>query len=206
MIQQTNQLYLCGTMEELPVFSHACYGQRFVRFMLAVERKSGATDRLPVLASEDLLPPVLEENCQLAVEGQLRTYTQCGNEGNHLLIAGFARSVRLSDGEPDNQVQLCGILSRPPVYRSTPLGREIADLFVGVERAFHKSDYLPVIAWGRNARLASGWNVGDPVQVTGRLQSRGYQKKLSDGAVCDRTAFEVSASSIIRVLPPPYAF
>lgn len=194
-----NTLYLAGELTELPAFSHACYDQSFCRFFLSVERKSGTADVLPVLAEEGLLPPMMALGEKLSVEGQLRAYSQRVENGSRLMIAAFAQAIHLVDGEPENAVTLTGRVARPPVYRSTPLGREITDLFLEVPRGFRKSDFLPVIAWGRSARDASQCVLGETVSITGRLQSRKYTKMLPDGTSSERTAYEVSAFSFMRV-------
>ena len=197
-MQQENSIVLAGRLFDLPSFSHVSNERRFFRFALAVQRMSGVEDILPVICEERLLPPVAAPGDPLSVRGQIRAYSRCDG-GARLLIAAFCTSLSMGMQEPENRVYLCGRLTRPPVFRGTPLGREIADVFLAVSRGFGKSDYLPVIAWGRNARIVSGWQAGDRVEATGRLQSRVYQKTLPDGTVTERTAYEVSATSIKRV-------
>ncbi|MEG1525277.1 MAG: single-stranded DNA-binding protein [Clostridia bacterium] len=196
MALRENYLFLAGALSSMPTFSHACFGLQFVRFNLQVERRSGAVDTLPVICEERLLPPMFELGDPLTVEGQLRAYSQRTENATKLMIAAFAQEVHLCTQEPENIVELRGALMRPPVFRSTPLGREIADLFLVVQRSFGKTDYLPVIAWGRNARLCGMWQPGDLVEVSGRLQSRSYHKLQMDGSVREMTAFEVSATII----------
>lgn len=196
-MQKENSIVLAGTLADIPAFSHICYERRFYRFALSVARRSGVEDVLPVICEERLLPPMPEIGEEFTVSGQLRAYSRCDG-GARLLIAAFCTALSMGVLEPENQVYLSGRLARPPMYRATPLGREIADLFLAVDRGFGKSDYLPVIAWGRNARIAGEWREGDRVEVLGRLQSRAYQKTLPDGAVAERTAYEVSAASVKR--------
>lgn len=206
MALRDNELLLIGDVAACPVYSHDCYGMRFERLELSVARKSGVCDQLPVICAAELLPPEVEPGQRMIIHGQVRAYNRQTEQGGRLMIAAFAHAVALTGAEPENQICLRGNLTRQPIYRSTPLGREIADLFVAVERGFGKSDYLPVIAWGRNARRCSGWQAGDKVEVLGRLQSRVYQKMLPDGSTAERTAFEVSATSITRELIPVSVF
>lgn len=199
MDDYANRLYLAGEIDSLPQFSHVCCGVRFWRFSVSVQRKSGVPDVLPVLAEERLLPPMPHIGDPVSVAGQLRAYSQRTEEGTRLHIVAFAREVRCAPVEHDNCVSLTGTLVKPAAYRSTPLGREITDLFLSVPRAFQKSDLLPVIAWGRNARVSRLWQAGDAAAVTGRLQSRAYVKRMPDGSELSRLAYEVSAASVTRV-------
>lgn len=195
----TNTLFLAGEILEAPVFSHACRQTCFLRTMLSVRRESGTLDILPVVSAGGLVPESARVGDSVAVRGQIRAYSMRDEVSSHLMIVAFAQSVLAHDGAHENEATLCGMLCRPPVYRVTPMGREIADLFVAVERAFGKSDYLPVIAWGGNARRVEHWQPGRKVTVQGRLQSRVYQKRQPDGAVREMTAYEVSASAIETV-------
>ena len=208
-MEPTNSLYVSGALRELPQFSHCCRNVSFSKFTMEVKRESGTPDIIPVIAADALLPERLTVSETLIVTGQLRAYSMqpMGDEGedslarskNRLLIVAFAREILRGGQLHENQVALTGWICRPPVYRMTPLGREIADVFVSVERAFGKSDYLPVIAWGGNARKAAAFQMGECVHITGRLQSRTYTKRLPDGTASERTAYEVSAASIVRV-------
>ena len=191
-----NQIRLCGTLDSAPVFSHENHGRRFYSFFLAVERLSGTLDRLRVLADWSLLN---EADCawgeRVLVTGQLRSYNQVTETGRHLLISVFAEALELTEEEPDDQVTLTGTLCREPVYRRTPLGREICDGMLAVNRGYRRTDYLPCIFWGRTARRIAELSTGARITLTGRLQSREYNKLLENGETERRTAYEVSAVS-----------
>ncbi len=191
-----NALFLAGEIAENFTFSHACRQMRFTRTMLAVKRESGAQDVLPVISASGMLPEQTAVGTRVAVHGQVRAYSMRDENASHLMIVAYAQGVSPHEGPHENAVTLSGVLCRPPVYRVTPMGREIADLFIAVERAFGKSDYLPVIAWGGNARRVERWAPGTRVAVQGRLQSRIYQKRQPDGTAREMTAYEISASSV----------
>ncbi len=199
MEEQANRLYLSGEISDLPVFSHECCGTRFYVFQMSVLRKSGVADILPVLCEESRLPPMPAAGDPIVVTGQLRAYSRHTLTGSRLHILAFARALHLQEAPHDNSVCITGRVVKPPVYRSTPLGREIADLLLAVQRGFGKSDFLPVIAWGRNARMAQYWQPGDCVSVEGRLQSRVYLKRLPEGEERSMMAYEVSAATIARL-------
>ena len=196
MEHTVNQITLRGTLLSLPHFSHENHGKRFYRFTLEVPRLSGAADVLPVMVSEEILDTAVAAGDSLAVTGQIRTFNSRGIAGRRLLISVYAETLEVCSGLPENEVLLTGALCKPPVYRSTPFGREICDMMLAVNRAFGKSDYIPCIAWGRNAQYASRFHVGDRVHMTGRLQSREYQKLLESGEYITRNAFEVSAFTL----------
>lgn len=189
-----NHIRLCGTLDSAPVFSHENHGRQFYSFFLAVERLSGTLDRLRVLADRTLLG---EADCawgeRVLVTGQVRSYNQVTETGRHLIISVLAESLELSDEEPDDRVTLTGTLCRDPVYRRTPLGREICDGMLAVSRSCRRTDYLPCIFWGRTARQIAGLTAGARITLTGRLQSREYVKVLPEGASERRTAYEISA-------------
>ena len=193
----TNQLILSGEMIEEPQFDHEVFGEAFFRTVLSVPRLSGAYDLLPLTISERLMGNGLQPGAVIAVTGQLRSYNKVMGGQGRLLLTAFAQRLRPVDEEENpNTVYLTGALCKPPSFRTTPFGREIADLMLAVNRSYGKSDYIPCIAWGRTARFASGLNVGDRVQLQGRFQSRVYQKQLPDGTVQERTAYEVSVSRL----------
>ena len=197
-ISETNYAMLRGVLREAPRFSHESRGERFFRFSLDVSRLSGAVDTIHIIAREallDALEPGGEE--KLCVSGELRSFNNKSGVGAKLVITVFARELRLDDGEDENHIELAGVLCKPPNYRVTPMGREICDLLLAVKRRYGRSDYLPCIAWGASAREASEWCVGQPVRLSGRIQSRIYQKNV-EGEIVDRTAFEVS---VIRIAP-----
>ncbi len=182
----TNQLSLTGVIMENPQFDHEVFGEAFFRTVLSVPRLSGAFDLLPLTISERLMGEDFQQGATVAIGGAGR-----------LLLTAFAQHLRPVDEEENpNTVFLSGALCKPPSFRTTPFGREIADLMLAVNRSYGKSDYIPCIAWGRTARFASGLNVGDHVQLQGRFQSRVYQKQLPDGTVQERTAYEVSVSRL----------
>jgi len=198
----TNQLILSGEIMEEPQFDHEVFGEAFFRTVLSVPRLSGAYDLLPLTISERLMGEGFAQGMTIAVSGQLRSYNKVMGGQGRLLLTAFAQRLRPVDEEENpNTVYLTGALCKPPSFRTTPFGREIADLMLAVNRSYGKSDYIPCIAWGRTARFAAGLNVGDRVQLQGRFQSRVYQKQLPDGTVQERTAYEVSVSRLTLESP-----
>ena len=211
-----NRLVLCGVAEAAPAFSHATRGETFLQLPLLVRRRSGTPDHLPVTLPARLFEGELPAGVWLRVEGQLRSYDRYDEAGRHLLLTAFARRAavwdppqqlpespeaerkppcRLAAPHPmENEVVLTGTVCRPPVYRVTPLLREIADVLLCCERAYGRRDYIPAILWEALAREAARWTPGRRVQLCGRFQSRAYDKLLPDGAVERRTAYEVSAA------------
>ncbi len=190
----TNQIRLVGVMDSAPVFSHENHGRQFYSFFIGVERLSGTVDRLRVLADLELLN---EAECawgeHILVTGQVRSHNRMDETGRHLMISVYAETIDLTDEAPDDLVTLTGTLCRDPVYRRTPLGREICDGMLAVNRSYRRSDYLPCIFWGRTARQIAELSAGARITLTGRLQSREYHKLLPDGETVTRTAYEVSA-------------
>ena len=194
-----NALHLSGTVVGNPVVGHEAFGEKFYYLTLGVPRLSGAQDQLPVTLSERLLldGTMLKDGDPLAIEGQVRSYNKIIEGAGRLLITAFAqRIVEPDERENPNQIQLTGTLCKAPAYRTTPFGREIADMMLAVNRAYGKSDYIPCITWGRSARFAAKLSVGDRITLTGRLQSRAYQKQLPDGTVVEKTAYEVSVGHL----------
>ena len=198
MEETGNYLHLSGVLTDAPTYGHEVFGEKFYYATLSVPRLSGAEDLLPITLSERLMEGVnLEVGAPLCLEGQLRSYNKVVEGAGRLLITGFAQRLLDPDTEENpNQVQLTGALCKLPSYRTTPFGREIADLMLAVNRAYGKSDYIPCITWGRTARFASHLKVGDKVTLIGRFQSRAYQKQLADGSVIGKTAYEVSVSRL----------
>ena len=193
MEQFENQILLRGDLLGLPEFSHENHGKRFCRFLLEVERLSGAVDTLPVVARQEALTGMdLCPGVRLTVRGQVRSHNHSDDTGRHLMIFVFAGDVFPEDGEPLNEVTVRGLLCRQPTLRRTPLGREISDVMLAVPRAFRRADYLPCILWGRTAQEISRCTVRDAVEIHGRLQSRIYTKYLNDTPI-ERTAYEISA-------------
>lgn len=195
MEHTANLATLRGSLISLPEFSHENHGRNFHRFYLEVPRLSGAADILPVIAEDSILNSFdLSGGEMLTVTGQVRSHN-VNNEGKRrLLIFVFAASITAEDGEPINEVILEGPVCREPVYRRTPLGREICDIMLAVPRAFRRADYLPCILWGRTAQEGSRLHTRDLIRIHGRLQSRIYTKLTPDGPQ-ERTAYEVSALS-----------
>ena len=195
MEQTENTVILRGELQGLPQFSHENHRKKFYRFLLAVPRLSGTVDLLPVIAESRVLEAVdLSGGGMLRVEGQIRSHNQRENGIRRLLIFVFATAVWAEEGEPLNDVCLCGPLCRVPTYRRTPLGREICDVMLAVPRAFHRADYLPCILWGRTAQQVALCRTRDVIRISGRLQSRTYTKLTEDGPQ-QRTAYEISALS-----------
>ena len=195
MEHTTNSITLRGTLQELPCFSHENHGKRFFRFVLEVPRLSGTVDCLPVIAPEAILQQL--DPCagsMITVIGQVRSHNQRTDGVRRLIIFVFATEVLVEDGEPLNDVMLEGPLCRDPVFRRTPLGRDICDVMLAIPRAFHRADYLPCILWGRTAQEVSACRTRDCIRIYGRLQSRTYTKLTEDGPL-ERIAYEVSALS-----------
>ena len=190
-----NTITLRGSLLDLPQFSHENHGRNFFRFVLEVPRLSGAVDTIPVIAQESLvntIDPTAGE--MLTVTGQVRSHNQRTDGIRRLMIFVFAATITAEDGDPINDVVLEGPLCKDPIYRRTPLGREICDAMLAVPRAFRRADYLPCILWGRTAQDISLCHTRDQIRICGRLQSRVYTKQTEDGPQ-ERTAYEISALS-----------
>ena len=198
MEQTSNRIILRGSLAGAPVFSHENHGRRFYRLTMEVPRLSGTADLLPVMASEQLLAASeAGEGSAVEVEGQIRSFNSRSDTGRRLIISVYAERLEVCEGEPANRARLEGTICKPPVYRRTPLGREICDVMLAVNRTYRRTDYLPCILWGRAARETAQLSVGDRLNLTGRLQSREYVKVL-DGVGQRRTAYEVSAITASR--------
>jgi len=198
---ETNIVTIVGTIYSALVFSHEMFGEGFYNFELKVHRLSEQSDILPVTISERLLVGVnMDMNNNIKIEGQLRSYNKYVDGSNKLVLTIFARDMSPCDNEEEinnpNQIYLDGFICKRPIYRTTPFGREITDVLLAVNRPYNKSDYIPCIAWGRNARFSEKLTVGDRIKVWGRVQSRDYQKKISDEKTISKTAFEVSVSKM----------
>lgn len=189
-MQTQNQVLLEGTVLAAPEWSHENHNMTFYRFFLEVPRLSGASDTLPILLPETLLDRI-DPGAPLRLEGQLRSFNNRSGQGNRLVLSVYTRSLLTPTGIPCNQIRLCGVLCKPPVFRRTPLGRSISDLMLAVPRRYGRADYLPVIAWGQLAMETGSLNVGDPLLLDGRIQSRTYRKATEQG-VEERVAYEVS--------------
>ena len=207
---ENNYLTLVGKVTGEKKFSHEIYGERFYVFNLEIERLSGNADIIPITVSERLITDeMLTQGKNLLVKGQFRSYNSYDNEKNRLILTVFAKDViEVEDNNQEeeneivkkdivtNEVVLVGFICKNPIYRHTPFGREIADVLLAVNRAYNKSDYIPTIAWGRNARFCQNLEVGTKVKIVGRVQSRMYEKKHEDGTVENRVAYEVSIGSL----------
>jgi len=194
-----NTIRLCGTVDGKANFSHVSRNRKFYVFPIRIPRLSGAEDIINVVCDEELMRSIEpNEHSMLRVQGELRSYNNKSGVGNKLLIFVYAGELTFCDDEPENQVTLKGTVCKQPSLRLTPLGREICDILIAVNRPFGRSDYLPCISWGQNAREASLWSVGDSVELEGRVQSRSYIKN-SDGVQERKTAYEVSASAIEKL-------
>lgn len=182
-------------------FSHEIFGEGFYMIDVKVPRLSESSDIIPLMVSERLID--VEEDYKglnITVQGQFRSYNRHEERKNRLVLSVFAREIEFVDETPEssktNQIYLDGYICKEPIYRKTPLGREIADLLLAVNRPYGKSDYIPCICWGRNARFASGFTVGTRCEIWGRIQSREYIKKISEEDAQKRVAYEVSVSKL----------
>lgn len=194
-----NRAFVQGKVDSELVYSHELYGEGFYEFFLLVPRLSQQYDRLPITVSERLLDGIdLSIGTEVAINGQFRSYNKLENDKSRLMLTVFVKDfVPVSNEVNPNTVELSGYICKPPVYRTTPFNREICDILIAVNRAYNKSDYIPCIAWGRNARFARNLNVGQKLQISGRIQSREYNKKINDDIIEVRTAYELSISKII---------
>lgn len=200
-IIENNQVTIMGEVASRFTFSHEVFGEGFYMVDVLVKRLSNSEDRIPLMISERLIDVTKDYTGEfIMASGQFRSYNRHEEHKNHLVLSVFVREVAFVDEELDgaktNNILLDGYICKPPVYRKTPLGREIADLLLAVNRPYGKSDYIPCICWGRNARYASGFAVGEHVQILGRIQSREYVKKLSETETEKRVAYEVSVSKL----------
>ena len=198
---ENNQVVIMGEIVSSFVFSHEIFGEGFYMVDVRVPRLSDSSDIIPLMVSERLID-VEEDYCgqNIMVQGQFRSYNRHEERRNRLVLSVFAREIEFVDETPEsaqtNQIFLDGYICKEPIYRKTPLGREIADLLIAVNRPYGKSDYIPCICWGRNARFASSFTVGTRCEIWGRIQSREYIKKLSEEDAEKRVAYEVSVSKL----------
>ena len=197
---ENNIITLAGTIVSEKQFSHEVYGEGFYTFDLEVPRLSENSDIIPVTVSERILGDNFKVGQKVVIDGQFRSYNNYENEKNKLVLTVFVKDIReLEDGEEiqnPNEIILDGFICKKPIYRTTPFGREIADILLAVNRAYTKSDYIPCIAWGRNARFCQNMVVGEKIKIWGRIQSRLYEKKFEDGTSETRRAYEVSVSKM----------
>ena len=198
---ENNQVVIRGEIVSDFVFSHEIFGEGFYMVDVNVQRLSDSSDIIPLMVSERLLDVDADYKGQsIMVQGQLRSYNRHEERKNRLVLSVFAREIAFVDETPEssktNQIYLDGYICKEPIYRKTPLGREIADLLLAVNRPYGKSDYIPCICWGRNARFAINFTVGTRCEIWGRIQSREYMKKLSEEEAEKRIAYEVSVSKL----------
>lgn len=197
-----NKIYLEGTVLSELEYSHEMYGEKFYTFDLEVIRLSDSKDKLNITVSERLIAEYsLDIGKDVIVEGQLRSYNKFVGGSNKLILTVFARNIEdcAQRSKNPNEIFLDGFICKEPIYRTTPFGREIADVLLAVNRSYNKSDYIPTIAWGRNSRFCKSLEVGDNIRIWGRLQSREYQKRVSDTEVIKKIAYEVSISKMEKV-------
>lgn len=197
-----NCALIAGTIEEDFELSHRIYGEDFYLSTIKIPRLSGTFDYIKILVSERLIDDCCcKKGDTVEIEGQFRSYNSFNETSNKLILTVFAKDIRIVNEEDiknPNSLYLNGYICKEPIYRVTPFGREITDMLLAVNRTYNKSDYIPIIAWGRNARFGKNLKVGEHIKVKGRIQSRNYQKKLSEDEIVTRTAYEVSISRIER--------
>ena len=196
-LMTNNVVYLTGRVAEEPKYSHQVFGEGFYETKVEVERLSGLVDVIPVTVSERLLGEGdFEEGKYVSVSGQFRSYNKIADGKSRLMLTVFVRETNEDMPPNTNKIELIGYVCKPPVYRTTPFKREIADVLIAVNRAYNKSDYIPCIAWGRNARFAEKLVVGDKVGLSGRIQSREYRKTDENGVESVRVAYEISVNRL----------
>lgn len=196
--KQNNKVYIKGEIVTEAKFSHEIYGEGFYEMEVMVKRLSGQCDMLPVTISERLIEAnSLKIGSEICAIGQFRSYNKQVDGKSKLMLTVFVRELLTEEiYKNPNSIVLCGYICKTPIYRTTPFNREIADILIAVNRAYNKSDYIPCIAWGRNARFVKNLSVGEKVAISGRIQSREYQKRLSDTETKLMTAYEVSVSKL----------
>lgn len=196
MDNTNNQATVIGVIESEFKLNHEIYAEKFYTFTVNIPRLSGTSDSIRIMISERLIMDNdYKTGDKVEINGQFRSYNSYENGDNRLVLTVFAKDIRLCDDDENknpNSLYLDGYICKEPVYRTTPFGREITDVLLAVNRSYNKSDYIPIIAWGRNARFAKNLNVGDNVKLWGRIQSRNYQKRISDDEIITKTAYEVS--------------
>ena len=198
---ENNRVSIIGEVVSEFEFSHEVFGEGFYLVNVSVNRLSDMVDIIPLMISERLVDVTKDyRGRKIEVSGQFRSYNRHEEKHNRLVLSAFARELKFLEEEdslaPVNQIFLDGYICKPPVYRKTPLGREIADVLLAVNRPYGKSDYIPCICWGRNARYASAFEVGGHVLIWGRIQSREYMKRIGENETEKRVAYEVSVSKL----------
>lgn len=198
LTEKNNKVFISGEIVSEAEFSHEVYGEGFYEMNVLVKRLSGQGDVLPVTVSERLIADKdLKTGSVINALGQFRSYNKLVDGKSKLMLTVFVREI-LDDApvKNPNSIVLSGYICKPPIYRTTPFNREIADILIAVNRSYNKSDYIPCIAWGRNARFAKNLEVGEKIAIAGRIQSREYQKRISDEEIKIMTAYEVSISKL----------
>lgn len=200
-IIKNNQVTIMGQVVTEFKFSHEIFGEEFYIVEVMVKRLSNTCDRIPLMISERLIDVTQDYTGEfIMASGQFRSYNRHEEQKDRLILSVFVREISFMEEEPDasraNSILLDGYICKEPIYRITPLGREIADVLLAVNRPYRKTDYIPCICWGRNARYISEFGIGEHVRITGRIQSREYKKKISDTEIEMRTAYEVSVSKL----------
>ena len=195
--ENNNNVLIKGKIVKLPAYSHTVMGEGFFEMYVEVERLSNETDILPVTISERLIGD-FKLGDKLGIVGQFRSYNKLEGDKSKLMLTIFVKElIDPKEIAEINQVTLVGYICKEPIYRTTPFGREICDVLLAVNRAYNKSDYLPCIAWGRNARFVKDLEIGEKLEVQGRIQSRKYQKRIDENNVETRVAYEISLSSVV---------
>lgn len=205
LYENNNHVLLKGKIKELPKYSHTVMGEGFFEMYVEVERLSDEVDILPVTISERLITD-FNVGDEIGISGQFRSYNKLEENKSKLMLTIFVKEL-LNPAEMSeiNQIYLIGYICKEPIYRTTPFGREICDMLLAVNRAYNKSDYLPCISWGRNARFVRDLGVGEKLEVQGRIQSRKYQKHFEDGTVESKIAYEISLSSVLLAHEETYS-
>lgn len=197
--ENNNHVLLKGKIKELPTYSHTVMGEGFFEMYIEVLRLSEEVDVLPVTISERLISE-FKIGDEIGIVGQFRSYNKIEDTKSKLMLTIFVKELVNPDEISEiNQINLVGYICKEPIYRTTPFGREICDVLLAVNRAYNKSDYLPCIAWGRNARFVRDLGVGEKLEVQGRIQSRKYQKRIDENTSETRVAYEISLSSVMIV-------
>lgn len=193
-----NKVYLRGKVVSKAIFSHEVFDEKFYEINLQVPRLSEFNDIIPITVSERFFDTKkFEMGQEVAIKGQFRSYNKQENNKSRLVLTVFVREVcEIDESLNPNVIELVGYVCKPPVFRTTPFKREICDVLLAVNRAYNKSDYIPCITWGRNARYVKNFEVGDKIELTGRIQSREYQKKVSDDVIENKVAYEISVTKI----------
>ena len=195
---ENNNITISGKIVSDLELSHEVYNEKFYKFYIKSERLSNQEDILPVIISERMINlDELEENKNIRIDGQFRSYNEQRENGNKLVLSIFVKGIEFipdDDSLTQNDANFVGYVCKNPIYRKTPLGREIADVLIAVNRTYKKSDYIPCILWGRNAKYCENLEVGTKVKVNGRIQSRNYEKKIDENKIIKKTAYEVSVS------------